>query len=87
MPKVIRRPQLRCIGQAVGDCRVVYVNGLEEDRTEVDSVVLKEPVDQVVTVGTAEPIQVLSSSSGGSAAGSSGSFIWPVDGGACYLRD
>lgn len=69
------------LGKRLVTADVVYVNGLEEDRTEVDSVVLKEPVDQVVTVGTAEPIQVLSSSSGGSAAGSSGSFIWPVDGG------
>lgn len=69
------------LGKRLVTADVVYVNGLEEDRTEVDSVVLKEPVDQVVTVGTAEPIQVLSSSSGGSATGSSGSFIWPVDGG------
>ena len=69
------------LGKRLVTADVVYVNGLEEDRTEVDSVVLKEPVDQVVTVGTAEPIQVLSSSSGGSAVGSSSSFIWPVDGG------
>ena len=69
------------LGKRLVTADVVYVNGLEEDRTEVDSVVLKEPVDQVVTVGTAEPIQVLSSSSGGSAAGSSSSLIWPVDGG------
>ena len=69
------------LGKRLVTADVVYVNGLEEDRTEVDSVVLKEPVDQVVTVGTAEPIQVLSSSSGGSAVGSSGGFIWPVDGG------
>ena len=68
------------LGKRLVTADVVYVNGLE-DRTEVDSVVLKEPVDQVVTVGTAEPIQVLSSSSGGSATGSSGGFIWPVDGG------
>ena len=69
------------LGKRLVTADVVYVNGLEEDRTEVDSVVLKEPVDQVVTVGTAEPIQVLSSSSGGSTTSSSGSFIWPVDGG------
>ena len=69
------------LGKRLVTADVVYVNGLEEDRTEVDSVVLKEPVDQVVTVGTAEPIQVLSSSSGGSATSSSSSFIWPVDGG------
>lgn len=69
------------LGKRLVTADVVYVNGLEEDRTEVDSVVLKEPVDQVVTVGTAEPIQVLSSSSSGSAASSSGGFIWPVDGG------
>ena len=69
------------LGKRLVTADVVYVNGLAEGRTEVDSVVLKEPVDQVVTVGTAEPIQVLSSSSGGSATGSSGGFIWPVDGG------
>lgn len=70
------------LGKRLVTADVVYVNGLEEDRTEVDSVVLKEPVDQVVTVGTAEPIQVLSSSSSGSSTtSSSSSFIWPVDGG------
>ena len=69
------------LGKRLVTADVVYVNGLEEDRTEVDSVVLKEPVDQVVSVGTAEPVQGVSSSSGGSAASSSGGFIWPVDGG------
>ncbi len=66
MPKVIRAVRSSgVLGKRLVTADVVYINGLEEDRTEVDSVVLKEPVDQVVTVGTAEPIQVLSSSSGG----------------------
>lgn len=67
------------LGKRLVTADVVYVNGMETDRTEVDSVVLKEPVDQVMTVGTAEPIQVLST--GGSIGSSSSSFIWPVDGG------
>ena len=71
------------LGKRLVTADVVYVNGLEQDRTEVDSVVLQEPVDQVVTVGTAEPIQVLSSS-GGNYTSSSGGFIWPVDGGYVY---
>ena len=69
------------LGKRLVTADVVYVNGLETDRTEIDSTVLKEPVDQVVTVGTAEPIQVLSSSSGSGYSSSSGGFIWPVDGG------
>ena len=36
------------LGKRLVTADVVYINGLEEDRTEVDSVVLKEPVDQVV---------------------------------------
>lgn len=55
---------------------VVYVNGVETERTEIQSVTLKEPKDQVVTVGTANPIQVLSGSNA-----STGGFMWPVDGG------
>ena len=69
------------LGKRLITADVVYVNGLETDRTEIDSTVLKEPVDQVVTVGTAEPVQVLSSSSGSGYSSSSGGFIWPVDGG------
>ncbi|MDD3192942.1 MAG: peptidoglycan DD-metalloendopeptidase family protein [Oscillospiraceae bacterium] len=67
------------LGKRLVTADVVYVNGMETDRTELEAVVLQEPVNQVVTVGTAEPIQVLSSSGGSSS--SSGSFIWPVDGG------
>ena len=67
------------LGKRLITADVVYVNGLETDRTEIDSTVLKEPVDQVV--GTAEPVQVLSSSSGSGYSSSSGGFIWPVDGG------
>ena len=67
------------LGKRLVTADVVYVDGMETDRTEVDSVVLKEPVDQVMTVGTAEPIQVLST--GGSTGSNSGGFIWPVDGG------
>lgn len=60
------------LGKRLITADVVYVNGLETDRTEIDSTVLKEPVDQVVTVGTAEPVQVLSSSSGSGYSSSSG---------------
>ncbi len=66
------------LGKRLVTADVVYVNGVEEDREEVSSVVIKEPVDQVVTVGTAEPIQVISATG---ATVSSGGFLWPVDGG------
>lgn len=72
------------LGSRMVTADVVYVNGMEQERTEIESVVLKEPQDQVVTVGTAAPIQVLST--GSSVSGSS--FIWPVDGGkvTCHIN-
>ena len=69
------------LGKRLVTADVVYINGMEEDREEVDSVVLKEPVNQVVTVGTAEPIRVLSNSGSGSVSSGTGGFLWPVDGG------
>ncbi|MCI9405831.1 MAG: peptidoglycan DD-metalloendopeptidase family protein [Oscillospiraceae bacterium] len=67
------------LGKRLVTADVVYINGVEEDREEVDSLILKEPVDQVVTVGTAEPIRVMSSS--GTSVSGTGGFLWPVDGG------
>ncbi len=67
------------LGKRLVTADVVYINGMEEDREEVSSLMVKEPVDQVVTVGTAEPIRVLSNS--GSSVSGTGGFLWPVDGG------
>lgn len=69
------------LGKRLVTADVVYINGVEEDREEVDSLLLKEPVDQVVTVGTAEPIRVLSNSGSGTSVSGTGGFLWPVDGG------
>jgi len=64
------------LGKRMVTADVTYVNGQEVERQELASVTMKEPVDQILTVGTAEPIQVLSQSQTGGK-----SFIWPVDGG------
>ena len=64
------------LGKRMVTADVTYVNGQEVEREELASVTMKAPVDQILTVGTAEPIQVLSQSQTGGK-----SFIWPVDGG------
>ncbi len=56
---------------------VEYVNGVEVNRTILESQVTKEPVERRVTVGTAEPIQV---APGGSISGS-GMFLNPCPAG------
>lgn len=54
---------------------VVYIDGMEVERTVLDTRVLKEPVDQEIVTGTAAPLASVASSN------SSSSFMWPVDGG------
>lgn len=59
---------------------VTYVDGLEESRTIIQSDVVREPVDQVVSVGTKKPNTYLPSNASGK------SFMWPVDGGYVSCR-
>ncbi len=70
--------------------KVTYINGVESERTILSTEVVSEPVDEVVTVGTKEPVvsypsyssSYSSSSSSSSSSQSAGSgFIWPVAGG------
>lgn len=72
-----------------GERRVTYkvkvINGLEAERVELTSQVLKTPVEEKVTVGVNNPATIVStptqpsgSSSSGSAVASSSGFLWPV---------
>lgn len=49
--------------------KVVFVNGVEKSREETNSVVLSEPVDEIIVVGTASQKPVSSNSN---------VFIWPL---------
>lgn len=55
---------------------VVYVNGVEESRTIVETKVLKAPVEEEMIVGGLKPLSQIPVG-----AKASGNFIWPVDGG------
>lgn len=57
--------------------KVEYVNGVEVNRTVLNSQVIKEPVERRVTVGTAQPVQA---APGGSIQGN-GMFINPCPSG------
>ncbi len=65
--------------------KVTYINGVETERTVLDTTVLSEPVDEVITKGTREPVISYPSYSGSGSSSSSssagGGFIWPVAGG------
>ena len=56
---------------------VTYVDGFEVERSVIERVTTKEPVNAVLEVGTLMPAQYLNNISGGNVGG----FIWPVDGG------
>lgn len=59
--------------------RTVYVDGVQTDAYETDSVVIKEAVDEVVVKGSDSSSEGTSSSSTSSSSSyGSGSFIWPV---------
>lgn len=53
---------------------VTYVDGVEESRTVLKTVVLSEPVNEKVLVGTQRPVTYIQGSSASSAG-----FMWPVD--------
>ena len=67
--------------------QVTEINGVETARTEIDSRVLKRPVEQKVIVGTNVPTYVPPASAGGgdrppdAGASKPGGFIWPTAGG------
>lgn len=56
---------------------VVYVDGVEQSRTILNSTVLKEPVNEVMIVGGKKPLAQLPAT----AMSTDSYFIWPVDGG------
>ncbi len=56
---------------------VTYVDGFEMERTVINRVTTKEPVNAILEVGTLMPAQYLNNITGGNVGG----FIWPVDGG------
>lgn len=60
-------------GLAVTTYLVTYVDGYETGRTEVLSVQSAEPQDEVVRVGTAQPVNTPRPATGSAAAGQSGS--------------
>jgi len=65
---------------------VTYVDGIETERSNISTVMLKEPVDEQVVVGGKKPAKksaVGNLSNGGkdSTQSASGKFIWPVAGG------
>ncbi|MEG1993395.1 MAG: peptidoglycan DD-metalloendopeptidase family protein [Oscillospiraceae bacterium] len=57
--------------------KVVSVNGIEQSRTILDREVISKPVNQKIVVGTKVPLY----NNGGTTAGSSKNFAWPVAGG------
>ena len=73
------------VGEKEVTAKVTYVDGVEESREIVQTVVVTEPVDQEQVVGTAKPSSgsVSSSTVSGSTGSTTfdGTFIWPVDGG------
>ena len=58
---------------------VTYVDGIETNRTVLDTEVIEEPVTEKVIVGGKRPLQEIPSGSG--AHSTSDHFIWPVKGG------
>lgn len=69
--------------------KVTYIDGMEVDRTEESATTTKEPVNQVILVGTKEkPVYTSRGSTsaattykGAISTTGSGRFIWPVNGG------
>ena len=69
------------ISEQIAD--VVYIDGVEVERTVISTTEITPPVNQVLSVGTYLPKPSSSSGSSSSGGGSnvSTSFIWPVNGG------
>lgn len=68
-------------GEAAVTAKVTYINGVETNTTIVSREVTSEPVDEVVQVGTRVQLANGGSVDIGDAQGS-GSYVWPVQGGA-----
>lgn len=57
---------------------VTYVDGMEVDRENVSSTVLKQPVDRVVEVGTRPKKTTITATAPAGSTGSTGILTWPV---------
>ncbi len=64
-------------GTSLVTSEVTYIDGLEVDRTVLDTRVVKEPINEKVVVGGMRPLSQLPAS----ARSTSSNFIWPVAGG------
>lgn len=60
--------------------QVVLIDGIETERTTVNTVSLKEAVDQIIIVGGNKPLQFIPSTASGKIP--SGTFGWPAAGGS-----
>lgn len=60
--------------------QVVLIDGIETERTAVNTVTLKEAVDQIIIVGGNKPLQFIPSTASGKIP--SGTFGWPAAGGS-----
>ncbi|MFV0497360.1 MAG: peptidoglycan DD-metalloendopeptidase family protein [Candidatus Fimivivens sp.] len=80
--KVTQRGQQ---GRSLVVSEVTYIDGLEVERTVLDTRVIKEPINEKVVVGGKTPLKQLPSSA---AYSTNSNFIWPVAGGyvSCGLN-
>ncbi len=71
---VVTKAGVKGVQEVVAD--VTYIDGVEVERNILSTTLVKEPVNQKVTVGTQRPLQYLPGMKD-----TSGVFLWPVDGG------
>lgn len=64
-------------GESLITSEITYIDGLEVDRTVLDTRVVKEPINEKVVVGGKRPLAQIPSS----AKSTSSNFMWPVAGG------
>ena len=70
----VTKAGVKGVQEVVAD--VTYIDGVEVERNVLSTKIVKEPVNQKVTVGTQKPLQYLPGMKD-----TSGVFLWPVDGG------
>ena len=64
-------------GKSLVTSEVTYIDGMEIDRTVLDTRIVEEPINEKVVVGGKMPLQQMPAS----AMNTSSNFIWPVAGG------
>ena len=69
------------LGERTSEVQVEYIDGVEESRTILSTVITKEPVPEQIGIGTYSPAPA----STGTIVRGSGKFGWPVGGG--YISD